>query len=90
MTTIVDTGTETRPLLITSRTELSARSGGLLRALGSGALIRVDDLNIGCEVALMVPPQLIPAVLRYLGIDPDTLPEPGTVRDAPDPVPQET
>ena len=77
MTQLIETGAETRPLLITSRTELSARSGGLLRALGSGALIRVDDLNIGCEVALMVPPQLIPAVLAFLGIDPDALPEPG-------------
>jgi hypothetical protein len=87
MTAIVDTGTETRPLLITSKTELSARSGGLLRALNAGAVIRVDDHNIMCEVALMIPPQLIPAVLRFIGIDPDLLPEPGTVRDAPDPDP---
>lgn len=88
MTTLIETDTGTRPVLITSRTELSARSGGLLRALNAGAVVRVDDLNICCEVALMIPPQLIPEVLAFIGIDPAGLPEPGSARDAPDPVPE--
>jgi hypothetical protein len=57
------------------------RSGGFLRALSTGALVLVDDNRIGCRAALMVPPQHIPAVLAFLGIDPDSVPEPGTVRD---------
>ncbi len=87
MTAIVDS--ETWPVLITSKTELSARSGGILRALSTGALVRIDDCNLGAEACLMIPPQLIPQVLEFLGLDPAALPVPGEVHDAPDPVPHQ-
>jgi hypothetical protein len=77
--TVVDS--ETRPVLITSASELGARSGGLLRALSTGALVRVDEGRVNRAAALLVPPQDIPAVLDFLGIDPATLPAPGEVRD---------
>jgi hypothetical protein len=81
MTTLIETDTGTRPVLVTTAAELGARSGGLLRALATGALVRVDDNRVKAEACLMVPPQLIPRVLEFCGIDPDTLPEPGTARD---------
>jgi hypothetical protein len=79
MTTVVES--ETRPVLVTSAAELGSRSGGILRALSTGAVVRIDDNRVGCAAALLVPPQLIPGVLKFLGIDAATLPEPGTVRD---------
>jgi hypothetical protein len=69
------------PVLITTLSELGSRSGSLVRALDTGAVIRVDDHNIGRAAALLVPPTWIPEVLRMMSIDPDTLPEPGTARD---------
>ena len=82
MTQIVDTGTGIPAVVITSQTELSARSGGILRALATGAVVRIDNLSLMCEVALMIPPALIPAVMELIGIDPGALPLPGEVRDA--------
>jgi hypothetical protein len=81
MTVLHETAAGAQPLLITTSSELGNRSGGILRALSTGALVLVDDNRVGCRAALMVPPQLIPAVLRSLGIDPDSVPDPGTVRD---------
>jgi hypothetical protein len=81
MTQLVETEAGAPVILVTTKTELSARSGGILRALATGAVVRVDDNNIGAEAALLVPPQWIPQVLALIGIDPATLPEPGTVRD---------
>jgi hypothetical protein len=69
------------PVLVTTKSELGSRSGGILQALASGAIVRVDDRNTEAAAALLVPPHLIPAVLRSLGIDPGTLPEPGAARD---------
>jgi len=83
MTVLHETATGLAPVLLTSSTELGSRSGGLLRALNAGALVVVDDNRVPVRAALMVPPQYIPDVLRFLDIDPGTLPEPGTVRDAP-------
>ena len=75
--------TEHNPaVLITSATDLGKRTGGLLAALASGALVRVDDLRVGRSAALLVPPQLIPRVLEAVGIDPASLMEPGAVNDA--------
>lgn len=82
MTTVVDAGTGIPSVLITSAAELGSRSGGILRALATGALVRVDDNRVQAEACLMVPPQHIPAVLAFLGIDPDSMPDPGTIRDA--------
>jgi hypothetical protein len=79
MTTLVES--EARPVLVTSANELGRRSGGILRALASGALVVVDDNRVGARAALLIPPQDIPAVLAFLGIDPATLPQPGTARD---------
>ena len=76
MTAIVETGAGVPTVLITTKTELSARSGGILHALGSGAIVRVDDCNIGCVAGLMVPPHRWRDVAEFLGIDPDALPEP--------------
>jgi len=81
MTVLHETAAGSPSLLITTASELGNRSGGILRALSSGALVLVDDNRAGYRSALMVPPQLIPAVLRSLGIDPDHVPDPGTVRD---------
>ena len=80
MTVLHETGTGAPPLLVTSASELGSRSGGILRALSTGALVLVDDNRIGCRAALLVPPQHIPAVLAFLGIE-GSLPEPGTARD---------
>jgi hypothetical protein len=87
LTQIVETEAGAPPVLLVAKSELGSRSGGILQALSTGAVIRVDDHHVKCAACLMVPPQLIPAVLGFLGIDPDLLPEPGTARDAPDPVP---
>ena len=54
MTQIVDTETGV-PVLITTKSELGSRSGSLIRALATGAVIRVDDHNLGCEAALLIP-----------------------------------
>lgn len=80
MTKIVES--EVRPVLFTSANELGRRSGGILRALSGGALVVVDDIRVGARAALLIPPQDIPRVLEFLGIDPDAMPEPGEVRDA--------
>jgi hypothetical protein len=81
MAALVETEQQ-RAALVTSASELSNRTGGVLRALASGALVRVDDNRVGAAAALLVPPSLIPLVLSHLGISADSLPEPGTVRDA--------
>lgn len=81
MTVLHETAAGSPSLLITTASELSSRSGGILRALGSGALVLVDDHRVGARAALMVPPQLIPAMLRGLGIDPGSVPDPGMSRD---------
>lgn len=67
-----------RPVLIVSASELGARSGGLLAAVGSGALCRVDDHRVGRVVALMIPAADIPGILEsFYGIDAGSLPPPG-------------
>lgn len=81
LTQIVETEAGAPPVLIVTKSELGNRSGGILRALATGAAVRVDDLAVGCAATIMVPPSWIPEVLRLLGIDPGTLPEPGTARD---------
>jgi len=80
LTSIVETETGI-PVLVTTKSELGSRSGGILQALASGAIVRVDDRNTEAAAALLVPPHLIPAVLEFLGIDPGTLPAPGMARD---------
>ena len=80
MTAIVETETGV-PVLITTKSELGSRSGGILRALSTGAVVRVDDHNLGAEACLMVPPQFIPQVLEFLGVDSALLPDPGSARD---------
>lgn len=85
MTALVDSDTGAPPVLVTSLTELHDRPGGVVRGLTSGALVVLDNDQIKCRAALMVGPQHLDAVLAFLGVDPATLPEPGTVRDQPEP-----
>jgi hypothetical protein len=79
----------TVPVLVVSASELGSRSGSLLREVAAGALVRVDDLRVKRTCALLVPPQLANAVLEFLGVSPDGLPEPGEAADRlpPDEVP---
>ena len=72
------------PVLVISATELGNRSGGVLREVGAGALVRVDDLRLKMTVGwLSAEPPARPA-----GISPESwsraltaLPEPGTAAD---------
>jgi hypothetical protein len=80
LTVLVDS--DTRPVLVTSAGELGSRSGGILAALGSGAVVRIDYTQQHRTAALLVGPADIPRVLDFLGVDPATLPAPGTVADA--------
>ena len=81
MTALVDSGTGAPPVLVTSLTELHDRPGGVIRGLTAGALVVVDNDQIKCRAALMVGPQHLDDVLRFLGVDPATLPAPGEARD---------
>ena len=81
MTAIIET--EKRPVLVTPLTELHRRSGGIVAALATGALIRLDENRVGRVAGLIVPPKDVPRILaEFYGIDPAGLPEPGSVRDA--------
>jgi hypothetical protein len=80
--TLLEAGTEVPALLHMPASEAGARPGALWRHAAGGALVRVEDMQVGCVNALVVPPQLADAVLAFLGIDPALVPLPGTVRDA--------
>lgn len=79
MTVTAEAGTV--PFLVVSASELGSRSGGLLREVAKGALVRVDDLRVRQVCALIVPPQYAEAVLELFGIGPDQLPAPGEAAD---------
>jgi hypothetical protein len=63
-------------VLVVSASELGSRSGGLLRALASGMVVRIDDLRLGLTVGYLSlePPASAAGVL-------DRLPEQGTAAD---------
>ena len=81
MTALVDSTPGAPPVLVTSLTELHDRPGGVVRGLTAGALVVLDNDQVRCRAALMVGPRHLDAVLRFLGVDPASLPDPGTARD---------
>lgn len=63
-------------VLIVSASEVGARSGGLLRALASGTVVRIDDLRLRQTVGWLSaePPAWVAGLAG--------LPEPGEATDA--------
>ncbi len=69
---------EAPAVLVVSAGELGTRSGGLLREVAAGTVVRIDDLRVRRTVGWLVPgpPD---------GIDPALLPAPGELVDSPGP-----
>jgi len=64
-------------VLVVSASEVSARSGGLLRELAAGTVIRIDDLRLRRTVGWLTAER--PASVAAFA---DQLPPPGDVADA--------
>jgi hypothetical protein len=75
MTVAADPDTDVPSVLIVSASELGSRSGGLLRALAGGMVVRIDDLRLGLTVGWLSaePPSSVAGLAG--------LPAPGEVSD---------
>jgi hypothetical protein len=72
---------ETATVLIGNLSDLHSNTGKIVRNAARGDLQRIDDGSAKVVACLVIGPQYIDSVLRFLGVDPDSLPAPGSARD---------